>query len=550
MTAQTQTSLIPLDQEQLLQTWNDLSPGRKIALISLTVAAIVGLVFFIMWARTPDYTPAFTDLNATDGAAVVAYLQENNIPYRISENGTAVLVPNNQVHDIRLALAAEGLPGQGTVGFELFDTVNLGMTDFMQQVNYQRAMEGELARTIGTLDAVRSARVHVVIPQPTLFAEDEKPTTASVAVDLETGQKLSREQVQAIGHLVSSAVEGLSPENLTIVDMDGNILSDGSGSGLDSPVLSTTQLEMQRTIENDLENRIDTMIENVLGPDRAVVRVSALLDWDQVNTESETYLPAEEGSVIRSSRWITEASTATDAAAGVPGVDTNVPDDAATYQEVDGAGAGSAYTRSDLTTNYEVSRNVAYVKRSVGDVSRLSVSVLVDGITDTLTLDTIQNAVIAAAGLNLERGDSISLSTIDFDRTFMEDQEADMAAAQRLQFYLQLAQWIAVAVVLIVLFFAVRGMRRKVPQGELVDARNELLQEVDRRSDSDEIDIENLSYENLQALDTPEFKLDPAQQAAAERAQMLRQLQLVAKNRPHDIAQIIQFWLSEDDRKS
>jgi len=268
-------SLVPTNQTQLTEAWQNLSPPRKLGLAVLMVAAVAGIIFFITWAQTPEYAAAFTDINAQDGAAIVEYLKENNITYQLSTGGTTISVPSNQVHEVRLALAGQGLPGEGAVGMELFDNTNLGMTEFTQQVNYQRALEGELARTISSLNAVQSTRVHIVIPQPSLFTEEEEPTTASVVVNLEPNQRLGQEQVRAITHLVSSAVEGLDPTSLTIVDMDGNVLADGSEAGASSGVaLSANQLDAQRKFEQDMERRVETMLENVLGPDKAVVRVS------------------------------------------------------------------------------------------------------------------------------------------------------------------------------------------------------------------------------------------------------------------------------------
>ncbi len=543
-------SLVPLDRTKLTEMWNHMSASRKIGLGVLVVAALAGLAFFITWAQTPEYVAAFTDLKTEDEAAIVEYLKEHNIPYQIAEDGRAILVPSGQVHEVRLALAGEGLPGKGVVGFELFDNASLGMTDFTQQVNYQRALEGELARTIASLTAVRSARVHIVVPQPTLFSDEEKPATASVVLELESGYQLNREQVRAISHLVSSAVEGLTPENLTVVDMDGNILADGTSSaGTASVALSATQLEAQRSLERDLELRVESMLENVLGPDKAVVRVSADLNWDQVETESETYLPGDQGSVVRSSRQVNEGYSGNGTTpAGIPGVDSNISSPATSYQtEITGTN-GSGYQRSDITTNYEVSRSVSHVIPARGKIERLSVSVLVDNITDTVTLEAIQNATIAAAGVDETRGDVLTVKSVPFDHSFYSQQEVAMQAAQQRAFYLKLAQWGAVAIALLALFLAVRRMQRSlrarsVKLIEEVDPRVALLQEVSRLTEERSKQGEQSS--ELKAIGPPTF--DIRQQVAAEKAQMLRQVQLVAKNRPETLAQIIQFWLTHEE---
>jgi flagellar M-ring protein FliF len=543
-------SLIPFDRAEITEIWGRTDLSRKIGLAALVVAALTGLFFFVTWAQKPEYVAAFTDLNTEDEAAIVEHLKENEIPYQITDGGHTIRVPSGQVHEVRLALASEGLPGKGVVGFELFDSTNLGMTDFTQQVNYQRALEGELARTIGSLNAVRSARVHIVIPQPTLFSEEEQPTTASVVVDLNSGQQLSREQVDAISHLVASAVEGLTPDNLTIVDVEGNVLASGTTSATMAPVaLSASQLEAQHAFERELELRIESMLENVLGPDKAVVRVSADMNWDQVETESETYLPGDEGSVVRSSRQVSEGYSGDGAVAGgIPGAASNIPDAATSYQTAISDTNTSAYQRSDITTNYEVSRSVARVISAAGQVEQLSVSVLVDNITDTVTLEAIHQATIAAVGIDETRGDLLTVKSIPFNRSFYTEQEGAMEAAQRWEFYLKLAQWGAVAVVLMALFFVVRRLQRNmsppmraVELVEEVDPRNSLLEEVSRLT---EVEEQPQGLKELKSIGPPKFAAE--QQAAAEKAQMLRQLQLMSKKRPETLAQIIQFWLAEE----
>lgn len=546
-------SLVPTNQTQLTEAWQNLSPPRKLGLAVLMVAAVAGIIFFITWAQTPEYAAAFTDINAQDGAAIVEYLKENNITYQLSNGGTTISVPSNQVHEVRLALAGQGLPGEGAVGMELFDNTNLGMTEFTQQVNYQRALEGELARTISSLNAVQSTRVHIVIPQPSLFTEEEEPTTASVVVNLEPNQRLGQEQVRAITHLVSSAVEGLDPASLTIVDMDGNVLADGSeASGSSGVALSANQLDAQRKFEQDMERRVETMLENVLGPDKAVVRVSADMNWDQVQTESETYVPADQGgNVLRSSRQLTETYAGDGTTTGgIPGTASNIPDAAASYQtEITGTN-GSTYQRTDVTTNFEVSRSVSQITSATGQVERLSVSVMVDNITETVTINAIEQATIAAAGINQNRGDVLTVNSVPFNRSFQTEQAAAMEVAEQQEFYLQMARWGAIAIALIALFFVVRGLQRSLRPAEVAvsagsgassaeTAAQALLKKV---RDGDELSAEDL--EGLDVIGPPSF--DAEQKAAAEKMQMLRQLQLVAKNRPDTLAQIIQFWITED----
>jgi len=531
----------------------------------LITAALTAFIFFLTWSQTPDYTAAFTDLAPEDGSAIVDYLKENNIPFQLDNGGGTVRVPAAKVNEVRLALAGQGLPGKGTVGFELFDTASLGITDFTQQINYQRALEGELARTISSMKPVQSARVHIVIPQPSLFADEETPTTASVIIGMEAGQLLNKEQVSAVTHLVASAVEGLSPENLTIVDMNGNILSSGTDAGLGSVALSSNQIATQRAVEKDLEHRIETMLENVLGPNKAVVRVSADMNWDQVETQNEIYAPDQTAGVVRSSRQIVEQAGGTDSSTGgIPGASSNIPDAAPSYQTEISGTTGSSYQRSDTTTNYEISRSSSHIVSGTGQVKRLSVSVLIDNITDTTVISAIYQSTVAAAGLDTTRGDAITVNSIPFDRSAAIEEAAAMDAVRRQEFYLLLARWGVVAVAMLALFFVVRGMQRSLrlqhvevlPHGEgrtalaaartaglapgaSPDVRANLLEHIDAFSTPGG----ESGMPDLGQVGPPQFNAE--QQEAAAKAQMIRQLQLVAKNRPETMAQVIQFWMSE-----
>lgn len=554
-------SLVPFQPTVISGVWGRLTPTRKVALAAVVATAIVALILLVTWSSTPEYQVAFTDLNSKDGAAVVQYLKENNISYRITDGGKTVMVPADQVYDVRLALAADGLPTRGTVGFELFDSINIGMTDFIQQVDYQRALEGELARTISSMAPIQSARVHIVIPQPTLFAEEQKPTTASVVVELKPGEKLSREQVRAISHLVSSAVEGLVPENLAILDTEGHVLSEGATTTASAPVaLSASQLEVKHAFERDMEARIRAMLETVVGPGRAIVGVTADMNWDQVQTDSEIYKPTDEGNALRSSQVITEAYTGSGAVpGGIPGTASNIPSAAPSYQTTTTGETGNSYLRSETISNYEVSKSLSRVVAATGQLKRLSISVMVDNITDTTTLEAIQPAVVAAAGIDFNRGDVITVSNVAFDRTYYAEQESAREAAQQRDFILKLAQWAAVAVALVALFFAARGIQRalrpapaaveiagKALPAERVpeDVRAALLKQMERLGPAAEEDLTQLP--SVKTIGPPTFDADA--QAAAERAQMIRQLQLMAKNRPQTMAQIIQFWLAEDKK--
>ncbi len=321
---------------------------------------------------------------------------------------------------------------------------------------------------------------------------------------------------------------------------------------------SSSQLDAQNAYERDLELRIQAMLENVLGPEKAVVRVAAAMNWDQVETQRESYVPGEEGKVLRSSRTITEVSGSdANAVGGIPGTAANIPGTAPSYQTAISGTGGSGYQHFDTTTNYEISRANTHVISATGELERLSVSVLVDGITDTTKLETIKQATIAAAGIDTARGDQLTVNSIPFDRSFIAGQAAALEASSQQSLYLKLAQYGALGVALIILLFLARSFSRSLrprplPVIEELQPDNDLLASGSR-IEGVQVALSAAATAGQAAMagpagemGMPTLRLDDSQKIAAENAQMLRQLQLIAKNKPDTLAQIVQFWLGEE----
>ncbi len=397
----------------LYDRWTLLPPGQRLLLIGVAGAALLVLAFFVNLARTPDYAVAFSNLRDADAAAIVAKLKESKIPYEVAERGT-IKVPSAQVQEVRLLMAAQGLPQTGgSVGFELFNQPHLGLTEFSEKVNYQRALEGELSRTISRLDAVESARVHLVVPQPSVFAANQKEPTASVVLTLKPGRRLDAVQVQGITHLVAGSVEGLKPQNVTVMDATGAILSDGRAEG-DPGRLTGTRADVQRALETRLEGDIVRMLGRVLGPEKVLVRVNADLDWDQYESNSETFSPNERPAQIRSQRELVESQTqGAERVGGAPGADSNVP----TYPGAAGDTTGpTTAQRREMQTNYELSKTVERLVRAPGSIKRLSVAVALDSaaLADPDQADAISRLVATAAGLDVSRGDVVTLTSLPF----------------------------------------------------------------------------------------------------------------------------------------
>ncbi len=345
---------------------------RMIVLLALA-GSVAGLIAIALWTQQPDMQVLFSNLSTEDASSIVDKLKELKVPYEMSGGGTTVLVPSAQVHDLRLQLAGQGLPHGGGIGFEIFDRSTLGMSEFVQKLNYRRALQGELARTVAQMPGVERARVHLAIPERRLFSTEHDRPRASVVVSLHNGQLLSKGQVQGIVHLVASSVEGLQARDVTIVDGQGRLLS--STAADDSTGLTGSQLEYQQTLEKDTETRIQTMLERIVGANKAVVRVSSVLDFRKVETTEERFDP--NGQVVRSEQRGQEKSSGVNGASGgVPGVQSNVPP--GTEQEAAQTSSSASQTKNE-TVNYEISRTVSRIVEPTGTIKKLSVAVLVDG---------------------------------------------------------------------------------------------------------------------------------------------------------------------------
>jgi len=404
---------------------------RMIILVALA-GSIAGLIAVTLWTQQPDMQVLFTNLNPEDAAGIVDKLKETKVPYETTGGGTTVLVPSAQVHELRLQLATQGLPHGGGVGFEIFDRSSIGMSDFVQKLNYRRALQGELARTIAQMPEIERARVHLATPERRLFANDENRARASVVVSLRNGQALAKTQVNGIVHLVSSSVEGLQVRDVTVVDGHGRLLSSVAGSD-DAAGLTGSQMEYQRTLEKDIETRIQTMLERIVGVNKAVVRVSSVLDFRKVETTEERYDPNSQ--VVRSEqRGQEKANGVNGVSGGVPGVQSNVPEGA--DQEPAQTSSSTNQTKNE-TVNYEISRTVSRIVESTGSIKQLSVAVLVDGIyegaktaeggkssVDSIKkyvarpeedMKRIEEIVKKAMGYSAERQDQVQVTNVQFD---------------------------------------------------------------------------------------------------------------------------------------
>ncbi|WFS61494.1 flagellar basal-body MS-ring/collar protein FliF [Pseudodesulfovibrio thermohalotolerans] len=420
--------------------WADRTASQRILIGGLAAAVIVSFALMIYWMNKPDYRVLMTNLYPEDASRIVAMLQGQKESYKLEDNGRTIKVPADRVYELRLKVAGEGnLHGQG-IGFEIFDEVQIGQTDFVQHVNYQRALQGELARTITEFPLVDKARVHLVIPQKSLFIEDQIAPSASIVLQLKGDGKLEPDEVTGIVNLVSMAVEGLEPKNITVTDMKGHPLytPEDETSGL---AMSNAQLLYKADVEGKLQRRILELLGPAVGPDKVIARVNADLDFSQRTVRKETYDP--DGSVVRSETRNEETTQgAASLAGGEP--DVNFRGDGFT-----GTQTTQDSTRESRTTNFEINRQEENIITPVGELKRLTVAVIVDGTWET---DADGNAVYAprsaeeinrirtlienAVGFDSQRGDTIEVSNISFGEPQLADGDSLMRTmleyAQRL----------------------------------------------------------------------------------------------------------------------
>ncbi|MBX6317762.1 flagellar basal-body MS-ring/collar protein FliF [Pigmentiphaga sp.] len=471
---------------RLLEAYGRLPTRHRLALLAGIPMLVAIVIAALLWNRAPEYRVLFSGLSDQDGGAIIAALQQQKIPYRVADGGSAILVPPDQVHEVRLRLASQGLPRAGNVGFELMDNGRLGLTQFQEQVNYQRALEGELARSIQSLGTVKSARVHLAIPKPSIFVREQNRPSASVLVQMLPGRVLERHQVAGIVHLVSSSVPDLAPGAVSVVDQTGTLLSanDADPNGLDA-----TQLEYLRTLERQYTRRIAELISPIVGAQNVRAQVAIDLDFSRQEQTDEIYRPnggSPDQAAIRSRQSSESREPATGLDGGVPGSLSNTPPGVAVAPTTGGAptnppapGAppqSAQHLKRADTTNYELDKTVRYVREPVGRIKRLSAAVVVNHRTSVVKgeavatplseaeLAQIKALVSEAVGFDPQRRDSISVINIPFNEAAGEP-APEPAFWQQAEF-IDLTRDIGVALVLAlaVLYLIIGVIRPAIKQ--------------------------------------------------------------------------------------
>ena len=410
---------------QFFNILHSLPLSKKISIAFLISLVITGFAFMFMWANKADYQVLFNNLSPEDGGAIVSKLKERNIPYKVEANGTLIMVPAEKVYELRLALAGDNLPRGGNVGFEIFDHTDFRTTKFVQELNYRRALQGELARTINQFKEVNNSKVFIVIPKESLFIEESNIASASIQLDLRSS--LPPGKIAAIVHLVASAVEGLDPEQVTVVDTKGRVIFKGGDRSDTSAFLSTAQLDYKRSVEKEIRKNVQSMLEGIVGTGKAIVRVNAEIDYDKITLNEEEYDPS--AAVVRSTRNTEESINTSEGNDRTPQTLNNQRRGITSSL----TGAKKTQTKKDSTINYEINKITRTIFKPAGKIKYLSVAAAIDG---TYTLERLKDGTIKrtyiprseaelekftdivkmAMGYSEDREDKVSVSSIAFSK--------------------------------------------------------------------------------------------------------------------------------------
>ncbi len=456
--------------EQMTNVYRAMPLSRKITMAAVLLMVVAGFAGMFFWANRVDFQPLYSSLTPEDAAEVVAKLKEQHVPFQLAGDGNQILVPAEKVYDLRLSLAGAGLPRGGDVGYEIFDKTDFGATEFAQKLNYQRALQGELARTIREFHEVLDARVMIVMAKDSVFLEEAKPPSASVLLKLRSN--LSQEKITAVVHLVASAIEGLSPDRVTVVDTSGKVLSKGVPEQEKAGTLANTQLEYKIAFEQNITHRVQTMLEKIVGAGKAIVRVTADMDFDQVDINEEVFDP--DGQVVRSKQNVVDSSESKAGQANKVS-STNPTTDA------QGAGRESSdkTRRQDEIVNYEINRTLRHTVRPVGSLNRLSVAAVLDGnyVFETddqgkqvrkyvartqAELDQFRNIVQNAMGYDADREDQVTVESFPF--SYMDELTVNQpGGVDWIAFVRQYARtFLNVFLIAMIFMFIVRPMLRTV----------------------------------------------------------------------------------------
>jgi flagellar M-ring protein FliF len=533
------TDRLPAPVRRITDTFKSFTPGQKAVTIFAVVAILVGGYFFATWAAKPSYQILFNNLSTKDASAIVESLQKSGTSYELANDGQTIMVPRDQVNALRLQLSGEGLPNDEGTGYSLLDQQGITTSDFMQHANYQRALEGELAKTIKSIDGVEAATVHLVMPKEDVFTDDQSKPTASVLVASRATNPLEEPQVQSIVHLVASSVEGLDPTQVTVADSEGRMLSAGGGATIAAG--GTNGAEQQTvSFQSRMNGSLQRMLDNLVGPGNSVVTTTAELDFDQTETRSKTYsadpaVPAQSESI--------NTETYTGSGSGNGGV--LGPDN---IQVPSGTGSGQ-YSNKNEVRNRQLNEVQEVRRNAPGGIERLNVSVLLNSTTaGAVDSAQVQQLISAAAGIDATRGATLAVAAMPFDTSAADaakDELAAAAAAEKEAKQLTLIKTGALLfVVLALIFLAWRANKRAKKRQQLTEEERRHLEEMQAALEAQrqaELDATTaMAGMNMLESAAPAGRDDEA------REERQREIEELVRDKPDETAALIRSWMAAD----
>lgn len=539
---------------QYIELWNKTTMRQRQMIIGAAVLVFAAIFGWSYWyGNRPELVPLYTGLETKDAGDVTAKLKEAGVPYEVQEgkDGATILVPKQRVHDARLDLATQGLP-RGHKGFELFDDSKLGVTEFQNKVNYLQALQGELTRTIEQIEVIEKARVHIVLPEDSLYKKNEKPATASIMLRLYPEKTLSKKEIRGITNLVAHSIQGLLPENITIVNDRGKILNDpeeDQDKANDESKKTLDQLEMTKKVEERIQVNLQSLLDQALGEGRAFVRVSVELDFDQRLTDKAIYTPVvDDAGIIRSQQDISETYTGNSQVPGGPaGTQSNIPGYVATQ-----GNARADYEKKETTKNYEINEEKSKIVASPGSIRHLNVGVLVNDELTAAQQESIRRSVASAAGIDPRRGDTISVEPVPFSNEVAERKAAEeqkVKDAEMRQTYIIGGVILLILLIAAAIFFYRRRQAQLAAEAAAAaEAQRRAEEEAARRAEEARQAAEYAEMRR-QAIANGKEPPDVPKELTQEEKRAIEEREAVEaliNTQPAEAAMLIKSWLSEE----
>ena len=516
--------------ERARATLSTISLGQKVVIGLLLAGLLLGGFYFYSWITTPAQAPLFSNLASKDASAIVDELNAESVPYTLTDGGQTIMVAKDKVYGLRLTMSGKGLPAGQDTGYALLDQQGITTSEFQQQVTYQRAIEGELDKTLEALQGVNTAVVHVAIPKDQVFVTEQAKPTASVLLDLQAGTQLTGEQIQAVTNLVSSSIQGMDPSQVTVADSNGQVLS-AAGTGI-TPAAGDARSQVETDYQNRLAANAQQILDTIVGPGHSKVSVRADVDLSQKTSTSDTYT-YNAGTPPLSSSGTTEKYSGNGTPVGGVLGPENMPNAAA------GSG-GSNYTKTSATDNNAVDKTTTNTVAPPGELKRLTVSVVMDSaVAGKLNQSQIQSLVTNAVGIDPVRGDAITVASMPFDNTAAKQAAADLAAAKAAAGNAQMWSMIrtggiAGGIALVILLVWLRNRRREdfEEEYEPLELSDDMLAELDR--------LRIASTREETTVDNRALELE-----AAERQKVRGDISAMVSDKPDEVAAMLRGWLTE-----